>query len=176
MRFEEAVEMIRADNILKKRIQRWADLGCGSGTFTSALASLLIPKSKIYAVDKSKSSLEKISGYKNIIIEKLHADFIEDKLPLDLDGILMANSLHYVNNKNALIKKLEQNFKSDIAFLIVEYDSDISNHWVPFPISFSSLKHFFEVLGYDSIQKMNEHPSIYGRAPMYSALIRKHNI
>ena len=173
MLLDQAVELIRNDMILKPGIQTWADLGCGSGTFTAALADLLGRGSLIYAVDKNKSSLNKIPENKNITIEKLCKDFVKDVLPADLDGILMANSFHYVDDKSFFIKRIEANFRLIPAFLIVEYDMDFSNPWVPFPVSFSSLKLFFEDLSYSSIRKLNERNSIYRRANIYSALIRK---
>ena len=85
----------------------------------------------------------------------------------------MANSFHYVKDKDSFIKKIEKKFKSVALFLILEYDMDISNPWVPFPISFNSLKLFFKNEGYASIKKLNERTSIYRRANIYSALIKK---
>ena len=170
---DHAVELIRNDMFMNRIVQTWADLGCGNGLFTSALADLLAKGSKIYAVDKNSSSLKKIPLCRDIIIEKLNKDFIKDNLPGDLDGILMANSFHYVNDKSSLINKIRGNFKLKPFFLIVEYDTDISNPWVPFPISFNSLKAFFKSAGYSSIKKLNERTSVYRRANIYSALIKE---
>ena len=58
MQMNDAVELIKHDSIFKSGEQDWADLGCGSGTFTMALASLLALDSTIYAVDKNKYSLD----------------------------------------------------------------------------------------------------------------------
>jgi hypothetical protein len=52
MTHHEAITLI--DNPYLRQIirpTRWADLGCGSGTFTLALADLLVPGSSIEAVD-----------------------------------------------------------------------------------------------------------------------------
>ncbi len=107
MKLEEAAELLRNNITPKASIQSWADLGCGSGVFTQALANLLAQGSTIYAVDRNKTSLDKIHTNNNIRLEKLCRDFIKDQLPGNLDGILMANSFHYVNNKNSFIKKLK---------------------------------------------------------------------
>jgi ubiquinone/menaquinone biosynthesis C-methylase UbiE len=173
MLLNEAIDLIRTDIISGASVQIWADLGCGSGTFTEALANLLPENSIIYAVDRNKSLVENISGNNKIKIEKIHANFINDDLPQELDGILMANSIHYVEDKDSFIKKIEKNFKSKPFFLIVEYDMDISNPWVPFPLSFNSLKQFFTSADYTSVRKLNEHISVYQKANIYSAIIKK---
>ncbi len=173
MTLEDAVKLIKNNRAFKSSMQTWADLGCGSGLFTNALAHLLTKGSLIYAVDTNRSLLNKIPESEDIVIKKMCIDFTNDKLPGNLDGILMANSFHFVNDKNSFIKKIELNFKSKIIFLIVEYDTDKSNPWVPYPLSFNSLKFFFEAAGYSSIIKLNTHPSVYRRADIYSVLIEK---
>jgi ubiquinone/menaquinone biosynthesis C-methylase UbiE len=123
----------------------WADLGCGTGSFTIALAGLLLKKSLVYAVDKNKAALNKmLDEYKDVIIKKIQGDFTEIKLPENLDGILMANSLHYVSDKHAFIKKIQTHLIEQKLFLIVEYDTDIPNQWIPYPVSLNSLKQFTE--------------------------------
>jgi trans-aconitate methyltransferase len=147
--------------------QRWADLGCGSGTFTAALLHLLPAGSQIEAIDRQRQQL-------NIQVGFTMANFETDDLKLTaLDGILMANSLHYIRDKKKLIAKLETYFSGDPSFLIVEYDTDSANPWVPYPLSFSSLTGLFNDLVYDQITKLGEQPSAYHRAKIYAALIQR---
>lgn len=103
----------------------------------------------------------------------MQLDFVADALPLqDLNGILVANSLHYVRDKPALISKLANCLKPGGSFLIVEYDTDTPvRHWVPYPVSLRSLKQLFANAGYAAVQQLGERPSIFGRAKMYAALI-----
>jgi precorrin-6B methylase 2 len=54
MYIADATELIRIDQIAGARAQRWCDLGCGAGTFTLALATLLPPGSVIHAIDKDE--------------------------------------------------------------------------------------------------------------------------
>jgi precorrin-6B methylase 2 len=54
----EAVELIAA--AIPGRGGTWADLGAGDGTFTRALARLLGPNSRIYAVDRDLDSVESL--------------------------------------------------------------------------------------------------------------------
>src|SRR5690348_818784 len=81
------------------RSQHWADLGCGSGLFTQALAGLLPAGSRVHGIDTNPSLPQQTMPNGTSIIP-LAADFIKDQLPLSaLDGILMANSFHYVKDK-----------------------------------------------------------------------------
>ncbi len=142
--------------------------------FTNALANLLPSESKIFAVDKNKSQLNKIPyTIARVKIEKMYGDFTRVILPENLDGILMANSLHYVKDKSTFIKNVKEKLKSDCCFLIIEYDMDNSNPWVPYPISFNSLQIFFKTMDYNSINKINEMPSRFRRANLYSAIVKK---
>jgi trans-aconitate methyltransferase len=173
MQFKEAVELIDNNFFTSINRQVWADLGCGSGTFTTALASLLPGNSLIYAVDKSKIDLDKIPGQlENVAIKKIQADFIKMELPYNLDGILMANSLHYVKEKQLFMLQAEPHLKKRGCIIIVEYDTEISNQWIPFPASYNSLKKLLEKEGY-RLDKLKEKPSIYRKENIYSALIRK---
>src|SRR5690349_24559907 len=82
----------------------WADLGAGDGAFTLALADLLGPGGRIVAVDRDRSALQRNAAavaqrFSGTVHETLVADLTG---PLDiggiegLDGIVAANSLHYV--------------------------------------------------------------------------------
>src|SRR5258708_16792424 len=46
MYIADATELIRIDQIAGARAQTWCDLGCGTGTFTLALATLLPPRQR----------------------------------------------------------------------------------------------------------------------------------
>jgi ubiquinone/menaquinone biosynthesis C-methylase UbiE len=173
MQLNEAVKLIQHSVIKEKTA--YADLGCGDGLFTKALAQLLMPQSAIYAVDKNQTALNNFIVDADIEIKKLNIDFINDELPFkNLSGILMANSLHYVEDKNAFLLKAKASLSPGGYFIIVEYDTDKANHWVPYPVSFSSLPILFEKINFHAVQKLQTHPSRYWRT-MYSALIKKGN-
>src|SRR5262245_15955721 len=100
----EAVQLIRQGVIAEK--SNWADLGCGDGMFTLALSSLISRGSVIYAVDSNSRALAKVLSVPQIKIEKIKANFEKDHLSLsNLDGILMANSIHFVKDKHSFIQK-----------------------------------------------------------------------
>lgn len=151
----------------------WADLGCGTGTFTLALAALLAPGSRIHAMDRSASALRKIPAtHSGVAIMTHQGDLTNQPWPFTgLDGILMANSLHYVDDQAAFIRACKPRMTRRRHFLIVEYDTDQANRWVPHPVSRSTLATVFRSAGYASITVLGSRPSVYQRAPLYAALI-----
>ncbi|MFC0514856.1 class I SAM-dependent methyltransferase [Mucilaginibacter angelicae] len=169
MQQSEAIALIEK-GITSESAQYWADLGCGNGTFTFALANLLPPESYITAIDKTQQHFPALSN--GIKIDFKKADFVNEPIVLSaLDGVLMANSLHFVANKSKLINQFENAFKSSPQFLIVEYDTTKASPWVPYPISFQGLDSEFSRLGYQ-IHKLAEMPSRFGGI-IYSALALK---
>jgi ubiquinone/menaquinone biosynthesis C-methylase UbiE len=174
MELREAIDLINHTEFAQTSQRSWVDLGCGSGLFTYALAALLPEGSHIYAIDKNLASLDKHPKPEHTLIHLQHADFVSQELSLPkLDGILMANSLHYVKDKPSLILKLSKHLKENGSFIIVEYNTEMANRWVPYPIRFETLKDIFKTLGYARIDKLREKPSLYGRANLYAAYITK---
>lgn len=149
--------------------QLWADLGCGKGAFTYALAKLLSRGSKIFAVDSATQNIK--SNYGNASIEFIRADFNIDKLSLkNLDGILMANSLHFIEDKIQCIQQLKNYCTSAGKIIIVEYNRKHSNLRVPYPIDYDGLMEISEKLGFHKIERIGEQNSQFGGS-MYAALI-----
>lgn len=173
MLLKEAIHVIQPGFIGNISGEAWADLGCGSGVFTKALASLLGSASIIYAVDKEVQQI-KTPEKSAAAIEFITLDFIYDSLPFsNLDGILMANALHYVKDKNSLIEKLKSHMKPDGRFLIVEYDTERANAWVPYPLTFDRLTEIFSTHGFDKVTKIGERKSIYRSDKMFACLIER---
>jgi len=149
----------------------WADLGCGSGVFTHALAKALGSGNKIFAVDRQKSLVNLQVMYAEI--EFIKADFERDELPfVNLQGIVMANSLHYIKDKPALLNKLRNHLTPDGQWIIVEYDTEKANPWVPYPITFNQLATLFAEQGFNDVRKIGERNSIYGSDKMYGCMIK----
>ena len=144
----------------------WADLGCGTGTFTLALADLLAPGSVIHAMDRDGSALRKIpSSHKSVSITTHRGDFTNQRWPFaNLDGILMANSLHYVNDQATFIRACESRMTSTRRFLVVEYDTHEASRWVPYPVPQTQLTALFTAAGYSSIELLRSRRSVYRRA------------
>lgn len=175
MELIDAITLISNNFISNSGKQHWADLGCGTGLFTRALAHLLPDQSIIYAIDNDSAAIDKIpTYYEGVEIEKQASDFTKVTLPsTSLDGILMANALHYIQDQVSLITSLANFLKSDHCLLFVEYNTDKPNPWVPYPLSFQSLQKLAKITGYTSVEKLQEKASIYGRADLYTALLKK---
>ena len=172
MTLHEAEQFLSSTTVANSQPSLWADLGCGDGLFTKVLSSRLHDGSTICAIDKSSQpNITSVNNNVKIITKK--ADFVNDNLPLgDLDGILIANALHYVEDKQTLLKKLKIYLIPTGVFIIIEYDNAKPNHWVPYPVSFSQLRDLFEEAGYQNIEKTGERKSIYQSGKMYVCSIQ----
>lgn len=153
----------------------WADLGSGTGAFTLALAELLGPGASIVSVDKDPGALDVQRS--NVLrhnpeaqVTYLAADFNERLDIQPLDGLLMANSLHFVEAKEPFLEVISAYVKPRGRLVVVEYDTDRGNAWVPFPISYESLSHLAQSCGFAGIELLGARPSRFlGR--IYSAAL-----
>lgn len=170
MDHRDAVDLLRKAP-LASSAQRWTDLGCGTGTFTTALAELLPPGSSIAAIDRDASALKQVPEVHGTTrITKHLGDFATGPLPVsDLDGILLANALHFVRDQSHFIRRASASLKPVGAFLLVEYDMDSPNPWVPHPLSFGTLAQLFKGCGFGTVKRLADRPSAFGRARLYSA-------
>ncbi len=152
----------------------WADLGCGDGTFTLALATRLPDGSVIHAMDQRASALARLPKSRAGTSIVTHTgDFTVHPWPFSgLDGLLLANSLHYVRDQVAFIRSCEPAMRMP-RFLIVEYDTDDANRWVPYPLSRRTLEQLFRAAGYTSFSALGSRPSVYQRAALYAMTITR---
>ena len=121
----------------------WADLGSGDGAFTLALADLLGATGRIHSIDRDGHALRDqrraiASRFPGAVVVYVAADYTGPlELPA-LDGIVMANSLHFEHDKEPLVRRLLTHLKPEGRFVLVEYDADRGNAWVPYPLSFAA--------------------------------------
>jgi SAM-dependent methyltransferase len=152
----------------------WADLGCGSGAFALPLADLRDPPSIIHAVDNDKGALVELrrgsrARFPSHDIRPIRADFTQ---PLDLpelDGVVMANSLHFHKEKESIVCAVRGPMKPSGRLILIEYNVDRGNPWVPHPISFEKWRELARRCGFASTEKLGTKPSSFLRES-YSAL------
>ena len=169
MELDTAIHFISPGIVKNSGVQVWADFGSGKGLFVSALANILGQGSTVYAVDKDHRALDQIKIPQQITLKKMPADFTSGEFQIEpLDGILMINSLHFVSDKNSLFGRIKSLLKPMGRIIVGEYNTDKPNPWVPYPISFPKLQEIAQP-HFTSVTKMEEIPSAYGRATMFSA-------
>jgi ubiquinone/menaquinone biosynthesis C-methylase UbiE len=152
----------------------WADLGAGTGAFTLALADLIGPHGIIHAIDRDRAALAELRGAFVSAVPQAElrvtaADFARRLDLSDLDGVVMANSLHFVDDKSAVLAFVRGYLKRRGRLLLVEYDSDRGNTWVPHPMTFETWTHVAADAGFVETRKLATVPSRFLHR-IYSAL------
>lgn len=117
---------------------RWADLGSGEGAVTLALADVLGPGSHITAVDRDSGALRRLERdrFPAVAIETMPEDFTRPVALANLDGIVMANSLHFIRDKAPVLGSVRKMLRRGGTLIVVEYGSDRGNPWVPHPFTY----------------------------------------
>ena len=152
----------------------WADLGAGEGAFTMALADLLGPGAHITAVDRDAGALRRLAAemgrrFPTTRVQTLVADF-RKTLPLDgLDGVVMANSLHFLRDKSSVLASVKAMLRPGGRLIVVEYGSDRGNPWVPHPFTYAHWERMAAGAGFEQTRQLGTVPSRY-LGSMYSAV------
>ncbi len=152
----------------------WADLGAGSGAFTLALADLLGPSGEIYAVDRDAGALRQNGramrrSFPQTLVHHLEADFTRPLTLPPLEGIVMANALHFQRDQGALIRQLRGYLRPGGRLVIVEYNIERPNRWVPYAVPYERWERLARVAGFERIEMLARRPSrTFGE--IYSAL------
>jgi SAM-dependent methyltransferase len=145
----------------------WADLGSGTGAFTLALADLLGPGGSIVSVDRDRGALRQQREAlerrfpdvaRHVVFHE--ADFTTVGLPM-VDGIVMANALHYVpyDRQAPLLARLVARLVAGGRFIVAEYDADHGNTWVPYPISWRRWQPLAVAAGLVGVREIGRRPS-----------------
>lgn len=174
MNHEDHVRLIRDGIVGGGSI--WADLGSGGGAFTLALADLLGPGGHIYSVDTDARALREQrqalqARFPAVTLEQRIADFTR---PLDLpplDGVVMANSLHFQRHKEPVLRLVRGMLKPGGRLVLVEYNADRGNPWVPYPLSYLTWAALARTNGFVETRLLATVPSRFLRE-IYSALSR----
>lgn len=173
MDHNDHVNLLRPANLPQGGV--YADFGAGSGAFTLALRELVGLDATIYAVDKDKSSLRELENYHRARFNStsnltlLSSDFSRPLEISPLDGIVMANSLHFFKDKEKILRHVRGFLKPDGVLLLVEYNADSGNMWVPYPISFNVCRVLVKRAGFTEPKLLAKAPSRFLKE-FYSAV------
>ena len=162
MNHQDHVKLIR-DGIPNKG-GKWADLGSGQGAFTLALAEVIGEDGMIVSVDQDNNALRRQAKhmqrhYSSNKTQYISADFTQPLHLPKLDGIIMANSLHFISDKLPVLKRIATYLKPKGRLIIVEYNTDRGNRWVPYPLTYSGWEQLAEKASFVTTQLLMTRPS-----------------
>ena len=92
-------------------------------------------------------------------VHYLAADFTR---PLDLpqlDGVVMANALHFQRDKDATLRLVRGYLRPGGRLLLVEYNADRGNPWVPYPLSYRTWEALAGRSGFTGTRLLATRPS-----------------
>src|SRR5215208_2174892 len=173
MDHKDHVNLLRPADLLQGGT--WADFGAGSGAFTLALSELVGLKAEIYAIDKDRGAFGKLEQSHRARfgtsqnIHPVRADFMGTLSLPPLDGIVMANSLHFFKDKEKVLRHVRSFLKLNGALLLVEYNVDSGNMWVPYPLSFETYQPLALRVGFTQPRLLAKVPSRFLHE-LYSAV------
>jgi SAM-dependent methyltransferase len=153
---------------------RWADLGAGAGTFTRALAAILGAGAHLYAVDTDERALRTLRAWAEKAVGApplriLHGDFTARMVLPPLDGIVMANALHFVRDQPAAVALAASYLRPGGRLVLIEYQDRPPSRWVPHPVSFARFAGLAADAGLTPPRIVARRPSAYG-GEMYVAV------
>ena len=163
MDHNDHVNLLRPAELAKGGV--YADFGAGSGAFTLALRELIGLHATIYAVDKDQRALNdmlkahraEFGTSQNVHI--MRADFTGTLSLPPLDGIVMANSLHFFKDKEKVLRHVRSFLKLNGVLLLIEYNVDSGNLWVPHPLSFETYQTLAPRAGFTEPRLLAKTPS-----------------
>ena len=172
VKHEEHVALIR-DGVAGAG-SRWLELGAGTGEFTLALADVLGGAGDVVALDLDRWALGELVArvsdrYPDTTLEAVTGDLVEGIPAGPFDGVLAANSLHYVDDLVRVLGTIHGALARGGRLVIVEYDADRGNPWVPYPISFARFAAIAPEAGFDPPALIRRVPSRFLGA-MYGAV------
>lgn len=152
----------------------WADFGSGTGAFTLALADLIGASGEIYSVDKDGGALHTQSEalrarFPDVTMHYLTADFTRPLNLPPLDGIVIANALHFLRDKGAALQLMRGCLKPGGRLIVVEYNVDRGNMWVPHPFSYATWETLARRSGFHETRQLAAVPSRF-LGEIYSAV------
>jgi ubiquinone/menaquinone biosynthesis C-methylase UbiE len=168
----EMVDLIRGG--VQQPAGVWADLGAGTGNFTWALAELLGPDATIHAVDRDGKAIAaqraRIASSPPVAtIIPVQTDVTRPLALPPLDGLLMANLLHFIRDQETFLARIAGHLKPGGVLVVVEYEQALPLPWVPYPVPLARFITLARAAGLDSPAQVGARRSRSSGHGMYAA-------
>lgn len=155
----------------------WADFGSGTGAFSLALAELIGPKATLYAIDKDRGALRQLERamgrhFPDLQVETMVADYRRALDLPPLDGVVMANALHFQRRKDGVVQRIYSGLRPGGRLILVEYNVDRGNRWVPHPLSYQTWETIARGNGFTETRLLATRPSRF-LGQIYAAVSHK---
>jgi len=154
--------------------ETWLELGSGTGAFTLALADLLGTRGTIHSIDQDRGALASQAAavratFGAVRVDQRAADFTRPLGFSGMDGVLMANSLHFVRDKAPVLESVHKMLRPGGTLIVVEYGTNSGNPWVPHPFTYERWEKMAAQAGFVKTRLLRTIPSRY-TGSMYSAV------
>jgi ubiquinone/menaquinone biosynthesis C-methylase UbiE len=155
----------------------WADFGSGAGAFTLALADLIQPTGTIFSIDRDGSALQAQEKQMSARFPEVHVHYRKANYahPLQLpplDGIIAANTLHFMQDKEPVLDLFYAYLKPAGRMILVEYNIEDGTYAVPYPLPYPAWERLARRSGFATTQLLATRTSRFLRE-IYSALSMK---
>jgi len=152
----------------------WADFGSGTGAFTLALAELIGPSGVLHSIERDEYAVrqQQRAFHDRFPDRRVHYHMADFTRPIDLqglDGLVIANALHFYREPLSIVQGLKAHLKPSGQFIVVEYNVEQGNTAVPYPISFERWSDLAEAAGFTHTQLLATRPSRFLKE-IYSAV------
>jgi arsenite methyltransferase len=135
--------------------QKVADLGAGSGLFTRPIAGKVGEKGTVFAIDIDPELLKHIdkTAEKSANVRTILAAEDDPKIPERVDLIVIIDTLHHIQNREAYLKKLRDYLQPSGRIAIL----DFSMNWPPgheqMKYTLEELEGWMKSAGYKRLEK-----------------------
>lgn len=138
---------------------------------------LLGAGSRIYAVDRNPRALAVLQRWADADgadVVTIRGDFTDpaawsEIAERTLDGILLANSLHFVSAADRVLRRLVDLIRPGGRVVLVEYERRAPSRWVPFPVSPERFSELARYAGLAMPDVVATRPSVFG-GTLYAAV------
>ena len=152
----------------------WADFGSGTGAFTLALAELIGPSGVLHSIERDEYAVrqQQRAFHEQFSDRRVHYHVADFTRPIDLaplDGLVIANALHFYREPLFIVQTLKSHLKPGGHFIVVEYNVTQGNTAVPYPISYERWVELANAAGFTQTQLLATRPSRFLKE-IYSAM------